>query len=227
MPISVILLGVFIIAINFKLTSRVFSQLGISLMLLDLISIMAFILIIVTPINFFDIFYVSLGGFFVLVSLGIYLLFTVKHKKQFYTIAVSFISLIGTSFLLDILFPYMDEQIFNYTTVIVGLVSGLSVYFSCKNLKNAYIVLFLTTPIISLINYLINAANNTGAMLFLGVGNLFEVSVIAFAVVYLIITLKTSSLFRKNKESDILILTNEEVFKIKKEGEIDENKNNF
>lgn len=223
MPISIILLGVFIILLNFKVTERVFSRLGVSIMMLDLLSILAFLLIMIKPINFYDIIYVSLGGFLIFTSLAIYLFFTVKQNKELRTIFLGFLSAIGVSYLFDLFFPFMQEQLFDYTTVIVAITLGVVIYTVCKNLKSSFIIIFLSMPIASLINFIINRQNNLGNMLFLGTGNFFEIGVIAFTTVYLIITFKTFKVFNKTKENDVLVLSNDEVVEINKKEEIDIN----
>jgi hypothetical protein len=79
MPMSVILIGLFIIFLNFKIGSRTVAQFPISLYALDVVALLAFLFLCVRPFVLFDRIYVSIGGFIVLSGLAIYLLL---HLKQ-------------------------------------------------------------------------------------------------------------------------------------------------
>jgi|GEM_PF-4376515 len=222
MPISVILLGVFIILINFKIGESVYKRFDVSLLILDLVSILAFILLIVKPINYFDVLYVSLGGFFIFTLFAIYSIFTVKKRQDIYLIGVSVLSLFGSIFLFNLIFPFMHEQLFNISTVAVGVFLGIIAYIITKNIKLIFISIFLTIPLAGIVNYFINIRANPEMMLFLGVGNLFEIAVIAFAVAYTLKALSLTVMFKTHStdKKDLLTPTNNEVKELKNKKEV-------
>lgn len=197
MPISVILIGIFIILINFKISKNTYSQFKTSFILLETVSVLAFIFLLIRPFNLFDTVYVSIGGFFIITLFAVYLLVKTHSAKELYTITTTFFTLITVMFLFNLFMPFMGEQLFDFSVSLVGLIMGIVAYLILKDAKNAFIAIFLSAPVASVISFVINRAQSPDNLLFLGTGNFFEIAVIAFATCYVILSLRNTKFYKR------------------------------
>jgi|LGOV01.1.fsa_nt_gb hypothetical protein len=219
MPVSIIILGVLIILNTLSIGESIRDEFRVNPVVLNAIFLVIFGLLFIIPINIDDIIYFSIGGFIVVTIFTMYLLFQTRNKEELGGIALGVMVVIATLFLLNIFFPFMQEQLFDYTTAIVGVILGLVTFIAVKNAKNIFIILFLGTPISAIINFILIRPNSSAHMLFLGNGNFFEIAMMAFATGCVFMAFKNMYDKSNIKTPDILTVNKEEIKVIKEEKE--------
>ena len=184
MPISIILLGVSIICFNFNIGTKLLKQFPISLFLLNLLFTLFFLLLFIKPINFYNIVYINIGGI-CFTLLAIYFLIFKQKKEEIKKNSSQFTLFFIVIFILQILMPYLEKDLFDFSILFIGVILGVFGYIITKELTNAYNIIFTTLPITNIFWFILKEAHLPYEVLLLGTGNMFEISMVAFVSAFL------------------------------------------
>ncbi|PKK95910.1 MAG: hypothetical protein CVV59_01230 [Tenericutes bacterium HGW-Tenericutes-4] len=185
MPISIILLGVFIIFLNFKIGYSTIKKLSISTYALDIVCLLAFLLMCIRPLVFWERVYVNLGGFFVFSTLAFYFITIKLTKPEQKKLFSSFFTFFMVAFLLQLIIPYFQMDLFEPSLILLSVVIGLLTYLTSKNVTIAFSTIFIGYPLLSISWFLLKELTLPFETLLLGTGNLFEMSVLSMLTVFL------------------------------------------
>jgi len=199
MPISIILLGVSIICFNFNIGTKFLKQFPISIFTVNLLFTLFFLLLFIKPINLSNTIYISIGGLgFTL--LAIYFLIFKQKKEEVKKITSQFILFFIGIFVLQILMPYLEKDLFDFSILFIGVILGIFGYIISKELTNVYNIIFTTLPVTNILWFILKEAHLPYEVLLLGTGNIFEISMISFITAFVFsIMFKSVSTFFKFK----------------------------
>ena len=177
MPISILLLGATMLAVNFNLAETFFASLLIKKKALNVVLILSFFLSFMRPFFINDFIYLNLGGLLLTTS-ALFLLFK-KKKLDFTNVFVVSSFLFGLCFFVNLLFSFM-EGYFDYKIILISILFGMIVFLNTKTVLESFVCFFITSPLISLTLFFIEKKSSVYANLLLGTGTVFELCMIGF-----------------------------------------------
>lgn len=178
MPISVLLVGVLLIFLSFNLGTNLIKGLKTKKITVFFIVLSLFIALFIKPVLIGNTALINIGVSIILLIVFTLLLTKLKPTDYFKFASVSIV-LLTVILIFNLIMPLGAEQIYYSTALILGSVLGFISYLISYNLIQVMLSIILSTSLFSVINFLIRYIKGLNSKLYLGVGVIFEASIIA------------------------------------------------
>lgn len=218
MPISIIILGIAFIFLIFGLGYEFIKELHLDRFGACLLILLTVIFLVIKPININDIAYLSIGGFIIILSFAVYLMTQIKQQNSYYKLLILTLLLLTLLLIFNLVLRFDIEQVFIFPTVLMGIVLGGFAYFSGENLTTDFVAIIISSNLFNVFYFIINYSSGIDIKLLLGVGVIFEASIVAMlTTILLFIVLKNYKTKIVDNKDDVLSVIEESLIKNDKE----------